>query len=31
MTEVLNLEALRGIVGQFEGELYYALGHFEYW
>nr|WP_294778322.1 glycosyl hydrolase family 28-related protein [uncultured Flavobacterium sp.] len=27
MTEVLNLESLRGIVGQFEGELYYALGH----
>lgn len=27
MTEVLNLQALRGIVGNIDGELYYAKGH----
>jgi hypothetical protein len=27
MTEVLNLQALRGIVGNVDGELYYAKGH----
>ncbi|MFY7740646.1 MAG: hypothetical protein ACOVQC_09020, partial [Flavobacterium sp.] len=27
MTEVLNLEALRGIVGINNGDLYYAKGH----
>lgn len=27
MTEVLNLQALRTIVGSFDGELYYAKGH----
>lgn len=27
MTEVLNLQALRGIIGSTNGELYYAKGH----
>lgn len=27
MTEVLNLQALRGIIGNVDGELYYAKGH----